>query len=453
MVRFEGEGSGVEPLTWGQIGLWQGVEANGKSPTMGGTMPIPPGLSVEDAAEMLRFITSRHQSLRTRLRLQGPGTPPLQVVETAGEVPLDIVDVGDGEDPAEVAAAVERGYQKKNFDYETEWPVRMAVIRQDGAITHAVVTYLHLSLDATGLEVLFADLAARDPQTGEAAAPVTAMQPLEQARSQRTPAAQRQNASSLRHLDTVLRAVSPLRFGEPRYPGEPTFEAVRYTSPATLLAIRSIAARDMVHTSPILLACFAVGLARVTANNPVLAMILVSNRFRPRFAESVSAVVQVSPFMIDVADISLREAVIRARSGVMATYKNAYYDPYEQDEVIDRIQADRGQEVDLDCFYNDRRNPDRDESADPIATPEEIRAALPLSTMSWPDEIGLPRRSLYLHVDDPDGAIEFNLSVDRRFFSRPDAESVARAFEAVAVESALDPSALTAIPTPLPTAP
>jgi hypothetical protein len=45
-----------------------------------------------------------------------------------------------------------------------------------------------------------------------------------------------------------------------------------------------------------------------------MALLLVNNRFRRRLADSVSAVVQVSPFLLDVGDITLREAVALTRN-------------------------------------------------------------------------------------------------------------------------------------------
>src|SRR5262249_7091320 len=180
LVRFDGEGSGVEELTWAQIGFWQAIEGSGRSRAMGGVAPVPPGFTVDDAVEMLRFIVSRHQALRTRLRFDEPGKPPKQVCETSGEVALEVVDAGDA-DPAEVAEAVLARYREVDFDYEHEWPVRMAMIRKNGVLTHASALYLHLSMDFGGLVALLADLDARDPVTGAPAGPVTGPTPLARA--------------------------------------------------------------------------------------------------------------------------------------------------------------------------------------------------------------------------------------------------------------------------------
>jgi hypothetical protein len=442
LVPFDGEGSGEADLTWGQIGTWQGHDHDGPSITMAGISKLTSGTTIEQI-EALRFVVSRHQALRTLIRQDADGSAK-QVCFTSGEVPLEIIDAGD-EDPAVVAEHVQERYQATKFDYANEWPVRTALIRKDDAITHAVAVYLHTSVDASGLLVLLADLIARDPETGVALAPVIGMSPLEQARRQQTPAAQRQCAASLKYLEHVLRTVTPSRFGEPKFPGDADYRMVRFRSAAMPLAIRAIAARENVNTSSVLLACFAVGLARFTGDGLVMAMLMVSNRFRPGFADSVSSVVQISPYLIDVSGASMSELMNRARISVLNAYKNAYYHPYLQDEVMERVNRERGEEVDYACFYNDRRQQDREVAAGPIPTFTEIQEALPRSEIHWDDEIGLPKRKLYLNVDDPGDIIEVTMSVDTRYFSAADMELIVRGIESVAVEAALDPTASTGV--------
>ncbi|GAA2977153.1 condensation domain-containing protein [Actinokineospora diospyrosa] len=437
-VPFQGDGSGEAGLTWGQIGIWQAIARSGESRTMGGAIALPPGVTVEQVVATLRSAVGRHQALRTRLVFTDGR--PRQSLVSSGEVVLEVVDA-TGSDPAAVADAVQERYASVPFDYEHEFPVRMAVVRSGGALTHMVAVYLHLAMDAGGLEVLIGELGS-DPAT---LPPVTAVQPLAQALAQREPAALRQSAASLRYLEHVLRTVSPLRFGEPRELGDPTFRMVRYRSPATRLAVDAVARRAGISTSPVLLACFAVALAKAGASNPVMAMLMVSNRFRPGFADSVSTIVQISPYLIDVADITLGEAVARAARSTMNAYKHAYYDPDAQDEVVDKVVAERGEAIDFSCFFNDRRKSDRAPAggADPDA--ESLTAALARSSVHWEDEPGMPRQKLYLHVDDPADAIEFTMSVDTRYFTATETEAVVRGIESVAVRTALDPDTPTGV--------
>ena len=124
---------------------------------------------------------------------------------------MPIVEAGD-RDPAELAEAIKQRFCEHNFDYAEEWPIRQAIVTQHGVVTHCPTVYLHTAIDAGGLAALLVDLFARDPVTGEPTGPVTALQPMEQARRQRTPAVRRHSTASLKHLERVMRTVRPERF-------------------------------------------------------------------------------------------------------------------------------------------------------------------------------------------------------------------------------------------------
>jgi hypothetical protein len=449
VVPFAGEGSGTAELTWGQLSIWQSIEVSEQSRTLTGLTPLPAGQTVARIADTIGWLVGRHQALRTRYRLRA-GRPPLQVCAAAGEIGVEVVEAGD-RDPAEVAAEVRDRYQTVPFDYEHEWPLRVAVVTKAGAAAYQVVTYLHLAIDAGGLTALIQDMFGRDPATG-AAPPPAGHPPLEQARRQQGPAAQRTQAGSLRYFEHVLRTVPAQPFGPPRPGVERDHLEIRFSSPATHLAARAAAARLGGGTSAVLLAAFAVAVARAKGGNPVMALVAVSNRFRPGLADSVSTVSQVTPLMVDVGGCTLGEAVGRAARGSLAAYKNGYSDPYAQDVVVDRVNAERGEEVQLACYFNDRRQRDRDAAGEP-PTDAEIRAAVGRSTVDWPDDPEKPRTGLYVYVaDDVPGAVDFIMSVDVRHFTRAELAALVRDIEAVAVGIALDPGAPTGVPAGAPAA-
>jgi hypothetical protein len=60
-------------LSWGQQTIWRAFEAVGTPIWLTGVKPVPDGMTVQDLADRLGFIMSRHQSLRTRLQLSGDG--------------------------------------------------------------------------------------------------------------------------------------------------------------------------------------------------------------------------------------------------------------------------------------------------------------------------------------------------------------------------------------------
>jgi len=236
----------------------------------------------------------------------------------------------------------------------------------------------------------------------------------------------------------VLRTAPARQFGEPRYPGERRFAMLRYRSRAVAMAVRAVAARDRLLEAPALLASFVVGVARTAGVNPLLTMMLVSNRFRPGYADSVSASLGIVPFVLDVADISVGEAVAAASGKALVAYRNAGFDAYEQDEVLRRVEHERGGEFELSCHYNDRRRRDRTYAGDaPPAA--EIHAALADSTLSWVQDTDFSNATLYLYVEDGPDAVDLVLSADERYFSRADLGTLARAIEEAAVQAATAP--------------
>ena len=440
LIRFEGDGAGVEELTWCQLGFWQGMVETGRSATMGGIADLPPETTLEELSDSLRYVMCRFQTLRTRLELR-PDGPPRQVCSASGVIALRLLDAGAG-DPHALAVEVMYELTGRQFDYAEEWPIRMAIISKDGVFTHAVAIYLHLALDAGGLAAMVEDLRSRPALTGRPATPVTAIQPLEQARRQGGEAARRQSAASLRHLAQVLASLQSADQPAPRNDAPRESRVLRYRSPATSLAIARIAIDHGVNSASALLAMFAISLARHTHQSTVVAELMVSNRFRPGFADSVSALVQVSPYLLDIAGLSLADAVARAGASLLHTYKNAYYDPLERDALIARANAERAEPVDFWCLYNDRRQHDGTGSS---GTDRQILDSLDRSRWRAEFEPVFHNRKIFMHVDDPPGAIDLLMSVDSRYFDESDVRAILFGIEAVAVQTVLDPSAATTV--------
>lgn len=445
LVPFAGEGCGVGDLSWGQQEIWAPIELGGKSMTVGGTTPLPPGVSLDAIAASLRFVVSRHQALRTRFQLDADGRPCQQELFASGEVVLEVVDTEDGQDPAEVAAGILDRYENTNFDYANEWPVRTAVVRHDGALTHMVGVYNHLVMDTYSMDALMADMATMDPVTGTSDAPVPGAQPLEQARKQATPSARKQSDKTLAHWERQIRTIPLRRFDDSTDPRTPRFWAGRYESPAVLHAVQIIAARLSVDTSPVLLAAYAVALARVTGRTPSAIQVVVSNRFRPGFADTVSAVNQTGLCVIDVAGVGFDEVVGRTWQSLISAYKNAYYHSAGRNAMIARLREERGDDLDLSCLYNDRRRMDTWIVPERQPNEEELRAMLPASELHWLHQRHEPTERCFLHINDSADRASYQFDIDTDYVSPANMEALARQLEAVVVEAAYNPLAPTGV--------
>lgn len=431
LVPFRGEGCGVGELAWGQRELWGGMVQQRRWFPIGGTFPARPGTTIGSVAADLGFLVSRHQSMRTRLRF-GPNRWPLQVVAHSGELPLEIVEAGD-EDPAALAAQVEQRYRETDYDFEREWPVRWAVIHRHGRPTYRVAIMCHLVTDFFGVPVLGADLANRGR-------PVAEMQPLAQARWQRSPAGQRQNQQALRYWERLLRAIPAQRFRPAAEPARPRYWKATLDSPAMFLAAHAVAARTGADTSTVLLASFLVARARITGINPSVTRVLVSNRFRPGLAEVVAPVSQSGLLAVDVAGVTVDDVVARIRRQAVPAYKHAYYDTFQLDRLIDRVGEERAEPLDIACFFNDRRPPGQREPAGPPPTRDQLRAALARTSFGWAAKQDHPTARFFLHIEDVPDTIGISLWADTHYTSPADIKGFLLTMESALVDAAFDPT-------------
>ncbi|WP_327004794.1 condensation domain-containing protein [Dactylosporangium sp. NBC_01737] len=427
-VPFRGDGTGAGPLTWGQREIWQTMRRTGRTLNIGGTVALGADATVAELAATLGRLVSRHQALRTRLSLAED--PPRQIVAASGVVGLDVVvSTSDGAEAA--AEALRSHYEFTPFDLETEFPVRWGVVTVDDVPSHLVVQYSHLAVDGFGIEALVRDLPHLD-----AAAPAGGVRALELAHRQALPAERRHSAKSLRHWEAALRDLPAVRFGTSDDPRTPRFWELVCHSPALHLALQVVAARTGVETGHVLLAAYGVALARVTGRAPSVAQVLVSNRFRPGFADAVCHLTQPGICVIDV-DGDLDTVARRVWRAATSAYLHGYFDPADHRAMLERLAADRGEPIDISCFVNDRRGP---AAALPEVPPTagQVRAALPRTTLRWDRTLPTYDGTFYLQVDAVDDAVGLAIWADTHRLSPAQVEACARGIESAAVEAALN---------------
>ncbi|HXP20967.1 MAG TPA: condensation domain-containing protein [Streptosporangiaceae bacterium] len=461
LVPFAGEGSGIAELSWGQQVIWRGIEARGAPIWLPGLEPIARGKTVQDVADLLSFLMSRYQSLRTRLLISDDGHVQ-QVVSSSGEVALDVIETGDDADPLTVAKALQAEWLAADLDFASEWPVKMGVVMHRGVPAYRVTAMCHIVTDGFGVLVMMDEsehLAVADkelfktqlgPVTRRVVnGPVTAMEPLEQAQWQASPQGKRRSAIAEGYWERLLRTIPPRMFAEPAEPRTPRFAQIRLNSKAAYLAMQSIAARTGADTSPVLLAAFAVALCRVTGVHPAVPRVMVNNRFRSRLAQSVSPIAQTCPCAIDVAGITFDEAVKRAFSASITAFKHAYFEPARIREIVAAVSKERGVRIDLSCVYNDLRMSMPREARAALPGPGDVRAALPLTTVRWEEQTD----DDFCHVQIVDNfespqTLEVLVMTDSEYVSPDEVESVVRLMETLIVEAAFDPDVPTGVRLP-----
>jgi hypothetical protein len=438
LIPFRGEGSGVAPLSWGQRDLLDAMRRQESWIPLGVVVPLATGTTVDDVAADLAYLMSRNQTLRTRLRFDTGGVK--QVVSEAGEIALDVVDAADDADLPVLGDEISGRYQEIDYDYASEWPVRTAVIRHQGVLTHLVIVACHLITDGFGAHQMWTDLAERDPATGQPRAPMAPMQPLAQARWQRSEAGRRHSEATLRHWERLLWTVPARRFPDPVDRGSPRHWQGIFRSRALQLGVRSIVARTQVDSAAVLLALYAVALVRLIGVNPVVVRMLVGNRFRPGLERVVAPITLPGLCVLDVAGRTVDQAVMAARRAAFVACKYAYYDPARLSELIDEVSRERGEQIDLNCYFNDRRIGLPDGMEGPAPTPDELDAALPLSSFEWERKEDSPFERLFLHIDHSLDSAHFVICADTHYVSPADMQACVREMETVAVAAAFDPA-------------
>lgn len=453
-VAFAGDGAGIGELTWGQREIWASMTRQGWL-RMGGILPLAPGTAIQDVADELSYMMSRYQSMRMRLRFDESGRPT-QEVFASGEISLEVYDAdaetgpdtdADGKrGPQETAAAVEAKYLTATRDYDGEWPVRMGVVRCHSVLTHLVVMSCHLVSDGAGMQALTREVEAKVDT------PVEGMQLLDLTRWQHSPAGEQQSAAALRHTEKLLRSIQPSPLRDSTDRREPRHWTGELISPALSLAVQAICERTRADSPAVLQALYAVALGRRAVLNPAVIRPLVSNRFRPGLAGVVCNLVQSGIFVLDAADVTVDEAVVRAQRVSRTAYKHAYFDPEQEKALFERIAQEQGPGAvtwgaHTWSLLNDRRTTQgpAPQAAEKI-TPEEVALLQARTTFRWSEKKGSSGEPLMLHIEDAPEGIMLIVSADTHYVSPADNEGLARDMEAIAIEALFDPAAPTLVP-------
>ena len=458
LVDFCGDGAGTAELTWGQMAIWRAAHQTGRTMNLVTTLPLPEDTTLAEMAALLRFGVSRHPALRTRLRFaDGPSgrQRPWQVVAESGVVPLQIADIGD-DDPVAAAEELRSRYELTWFDYENELPIRVGIVRQSGALRVLVIGFNHVMVDGAGLAALTRDMEHLDRRTGTVTAAPAGLDLLGLAQFQYGPAGHRQTGRCLRYWEAQLARLTTWRNDQRADPREPRFwELVAY-SPAMELGLRAIEARTKTPSTAVLLAAYAVAVARVMGRNPSVAQIVVSNRFRPGFADAVLQLSQPGICVVDAAAATFDEVVARAMIATTTASFFGYYDPMEHDKLLTEVAERRGRPLDIAWHLNDRRAlftaPNGASTATGPAAEAALRDALPRTTLYWDRTQPRFDGSLFMQVDSraeptiagrlalDEGlpAVYLEVWTDTHHFALDQVEALVREMEAVVVEAAFD---------------
>ncbi|MEW9529361.1 condensation domain-containing protein [Microbispora sp. NPDC049125] len=446
------------PLAWGQRSIWGAMRQVGPPGdryfNFTRTVPVPKGagaLPPEAVARAVAMVAARHDSLRTRVRLDGGGEP-YQVVGSAGAIPVEVADEAE-----ESAGRLAERLAGIRFEPAEDWPLRAGVVTRDGAARHVVLTFCHVAADGHAGDVVARDLRLallRGAVPGRPAQlrDLVARQDAEdKSRSDRAvdfwehhmrdlggplfdiPADTAGSARGNGHGNTGTGPVAEDGRDVGRGDAAAGFRYQRaaLVSPALDRASRVLAARYGVSTSTVLLtaACARSGLV---AGRPAAAMTpLVNNRFRPGDRDLVTSLAQLGLFALTPGDLDrpFHDLMTTARGAALRAYRHAYYD---QAELNRRLAG-----ADPLCCFNDQRPVDGVTPAGELADAGDIRAALPLTEHGPESGLDDLNCRFCVHVTGEPGRLRLMVTADTRYVAPADLGAFLPEVERLVVDAAI----------------
>jgi hypothetical protein len=436
-VKFGGTAA-TGPVTLGQLNTLQWV-TRGEAffGIVEWYLDIPAGATLDDVAQALAVLLTRHESLRTTYP-EGP--EPVQQVIGSGELAIEVyaLDEPAGEiDTLEVARELAARLRGQPFDISTDLPVRVALATSEGAPVAAAMTFSHVAADFIAMTVVgrqFTELAA-DPASRLAGG--RTHQPLDQAAAERSDRLQRRADTAVRYWTERLASAPRCLYAAP-YRAEhdegPWTGWLR--SPAAALAVPHITERTGGTRSMVVLAAL-LGLLSWRTGQPTCVFVsLASNRFEPKLRDYVGTLAQDTLLTVDAGTASFDELVRRTGNATLRSARHGFFDVYRLQEAVRAVCRQRGIAFERDCAVNNLLVAPVNDTPAVLRPVAQVPDALADTTLHWwkppPGE-----SLLRLDLVEVDGLFNFGLwTCDTGRIPRHEIEMLLRALEAVLVAAA-----------------
>ncbi|OEJ97208.1 condensation domain-containing protein [Streptomyces thermolilacinus] len=446
------------PLTWSQryyLAEVEAARAHGRGLNVPRLYRLRPGTTEAGAADALRALLERYEMLRSRLVHDEAGGVR-QRAHSAGTLDLAVHEVRAGGTPGAAeqhARAVLDALTAPPLDLAEEWPVRAALVTEDGHPRHLALAFSHVAVDAYALVPVSAHLVERiaeaDPVARTAPAPGAPPHgPREQAVAEASPAGERAARRALRHAEEAYRRMPPAAPPAPRPaaspPPGPRYRFLSHRSPALDLAVGAVAARTGESAAAVLTAALIAfdavrtvpvpdGDGAVTRYGAV--HLISANRLRPETAAAVLPLSQPVPACADTAGATFDELVARAAAASLRAFRAGGGPPDRLAALLRAVEEERGVRLDPTPALNYRPRA----TALPArpATADELASAATRAVSEWTD--GDPwRASHYLTADVDASGIRLVLQTDTAVHPPERAERWLAALERLLCAVALD---------------
>jgi glycosyltransferase involved in cell wall biosynthesis len=406
------------------------------------TVVVPDGVTLDGVCAALRRTVARYDTLRTTYLRRGEEL--LQVVAGDGVVTVAVYVAPPGgldRIRKEVAAVLGRS----NIDSATEWPLRVAVVLQDGAPRSLVLAVNHMALDLYGWRVVEESLTAFLADPAVQLPPHDGWEPLDQAAFETSPKGRAVSDAALRRWRDLLHAAPPTLFDfAPAQQKADRFWTLQLQSRALAVALPVVAQRLHDSSSAVLLTAMSEVFGGYTGHDEAVVQVLVSNRLIRDNARMAGYLCWDSPLHVDLRDLSFDTAIRRVFTAALDAYQHGLYRPAHARAVRREVEHTRGAHIDLGCHFNDRRE----------RTATAPQGTTDLTTLREHTRIVFlsshPRIDTRLHLhamDEAPDSIELELTCDTHYVPVQAMHEILHAIEALIITAAdrdLTPEEITA---------
>ena len=418
-VRYHGQTSGEGPLTLGQDNMIRCIlhdepmEINKHA-----LWPVPESVGLDAAIDALRTLAERHESLRTRYPGALPDHQPArQLVHAEGEFEVAVVELGENENPDEVAEAAGRRNRAARFDLTTDFPLRCTLVTSAGRPVRLSVVVCHAAADGFATALLvgeWCELAAGQPLD-----PAPGPTARELAEQERSASGARRAKASLRHWERILMDGPQAVFADDSIgPSAGLLPTLVFRSVSAAEALQATAERTAASPSSVMLAAYAALIAHRADQPKVVVAALSSNRHRPGLEQYVGTLAQDALMCLD-ADAADFDTLIRnAGAASLAGFWHSTFDSAAIWHLIDETAYRRGARFARHVVLNDLS----------VTVPESATRNRPNPPtdpeLTWLPAEYIPAR-IMLNLWRLRGCVELSLHADPQLFGRADTERFA----------------------------
>lgn len=337
----------VGPLAWGQYFPWVAQETSAFDLSrliVQLTFTCAKPESIDVILPAIDALVAGAEALRSTFHYDDQAHVPVQRVHNLSDHAYDLRIVHRDGSTSDLGITT---WLFRPFDLEREWPFRVVVVAEDGAVPMVRLAVHHVVLDHHGRDSVTARLAAAIAavRCGTVPEPLADTDhPLDVSAFESTDDGQYQQRRSLAYWSTVLRRIPGSFFHAVRLAqaDDSTYRVQRQSS----LLYQSVGAlADRCRTSPAVLMS-AVGLLAlgwVAAREDLDVSLVSSNRMRPSLRRAVDALADRGMLAVSVDDgLSFTEWLARVQAASLKAYRYSYYDPTELRRLVTQTGRERG---------------------------------------------------------------------------------------------------------------